>query len=121
MSSPQQTAIKDIDEEQKTALSERVIEQLKLVYDPEIPVNIYDLGLIYNIDITTLDDGKFNIAIAMTLTTPNCPIAEQIPAMVQEAVQNAEGANEVKVNLVWNPPWERSRMSDEARMMLDIF
>lgn len=99
----------------------RVIEQLRLVYDPEIPVNVYDLGLIYKIDIATRDDGTFDVIIDMTLTTPNCPIAEQIPVMIQEAVQNADGVGDVKVNLVWDPPWDRSRMSDEARMMLDMF
>jgi FeS assembly SUF system protein len=102
-------------------LGERVIAQLKTVYDPEIPVNVFDLGLIYNIDIKTLEGGLFDATIDMTLTTPNCPIADQIPPLVQSAVKGAEGANDVVVNLVWDPPWDRSRMSDEARMQLDMF
>jgi FeS assembly SUF system protein len=99
----------------------RVIEKLKLVFDPEIPVNIYDLGLIYKIDIEPKPEGKFDVLVDMTLTTPNCPVAGQMPAMVQHAVASAEGADEVKVNLVWEPAWDKSRMTDEARMMLNMF
>lgn len=110
-----------IETEDLTPLGERVIDQLKKVYDPEIPVNVFDLGLIYNIDIKTRGANTFDVTIDMTLTTPNCPIADQIPLSVENAVKGAEGANEVKVNLVWDPPWDRSRMSDEARMQLDMF
>jgi len=107
--------------EELSALGERVIAQIKTVYDPEIPVNVYDLGLIYNIDITTNEDKTFNVKIDMTLTSPNCPIADEIPVRVQEAVLKDEGAKDVKVNLIWDPPWDKSRMTDEARMQLDMF
>jgi FeS assembly SUF system protein len=102
-------------------IGERVIAQLKTVFDPEIPVNVYDLGLIYNIDIATKEDKTYDVKIDMTLTSPNCPIADEIPLRVQEAVSKDEGAKEVKVNLVWDPPWDKSRMTDEARMQLDMF
>jgi FeS assembly SUF system protein len=104
-----------------TPLGERVIAQIKTVYDPEIPVNVFDLGLIYNIDVTTKENNTFDVKIDMTLTTPNCPIAEEMPLRVKKAVQATEGADEVIVNLVWDPPWDLSRMSDEARMQLDMF
>ena len=104
-----------------SALGDRILDQLKTVFDPEIPVNIYDLGLIYKIDVLPKDDSTFDVAIDMTLTTPNCPVAGQMPMMVQMAVRNAEGVNEVNVNLVWDPPWEKSRMTDEARMQLNMF
>lgn len=100
---------------------ERVIAQLKTVYDPEIPVNVYDMGLIYKIDIEPKENGVFNVTVDMTLTTPNCPIAEQMPYMVQQAVQGTQGAEEVTVNLIWDPPWDRSRMTDEAMMQLNMF
>ena len=99
----------------------RVVEQLKTVYDPEIPVNIFDLGLIYKVDIAPKDNGTFDATIDMTLTTPNCPMAEQLPEMARSAVLDTQGANEVTVNLIWDPPWDRSRMSDEARMQLNMF
>lgn len=102
-------------------LGERVIAQLRLVFDPEIPVNIYDLGLIYKIDIKTKENDQFDVIIDMTLTTPNCPIADQIPEDVKKYVEDAKGADQVTVNLVWDPPWDRSLMSDEARMQLDMF
>jgi FeS assembly SUF system protein len=103
-------------------LGERIITQLKTVHDPEIPVNIYDLGLIYKVDVNpTSEDNKYSVVIDMTLTTPNCPVAGQMPGMVQQAVACAEGVGEVNVNLVWDPPWEKSRMTDEARMMLNMF
>jgi len=102
-------------------LGERIIAQLKTVHDPEIPVNIYDLGLIYKVDVNPGEGDAFNVAIDMTLTTPNCPVAGQMPAMVQQAVARAEGVGDVDVNLVWDPPWEKSRMTDEARMMLNMF
>jgi FeS assembly SUF system protein len=99
---------------------QRVIDQLRTVYDPEIPVNIYDLGLIY--DITIAPNGKvFDVKIDMTLTSPNCPIAEHMPILAQRAVEELEEAKEVMVNLVWDPPWDKSRMTDEARMQLDMF
>jgi hypothetical protein len=102
-------------------LGEKVIARVRTVFDPEIPVNIYDLGLIYKIDINPADNGKYMIHIAMTLTTPNCPVAGQMPAMVQNAVINIEEAEDVKVELVWDPPWDKSRMTDEARLALNMF
>jgi len=98
-----------------------VIEQIKTVYDPEIPVNLYDLGLIYKVGVTPKENSAADVEIDMTLTTPNCPIADQMPLLVQRAVEGTEGVNQVKVNLVWDPPWDKSRMTDEARIMLDMF
>ena len=102
-------------------VGERIIARLKTVYDPEIPVNIYDLGLIYRIDVYPNEDGTFDVVIDMTLTSPNCPVAGQMPSMVQLAARGAEGVREVNVNLVWDPPWEKSCMTDEARMQLNMF
>lgn len=102
-------------------LGEKVVAQLRTVFDPEIPVNIYDLGLIYAVDLKPLDDGKMDVQIDMTLTTPNCPVAGEMPAMVQAAVLKLEEINDAKVNLVWDPPWDRSRMSDEALLHLNMF
>ncbi|MGB9152255.1 MAG: SUF system Fe-S cluster assembly protein [Alphaproteobacteria bacterium] len=102
-------------------IGERILERLKTVYDPEIPVNIYDLGLIYKIDVNPNENNEFDVVVDMTLTTPNCPVAGQMPGMVQQAVSAAEGVGEVTVNLVWEPPWEKSRMTDEARMQLNMF
>jgi metal-sulfur cluster biosynthetic enzyme len=95
-------------------IGERVVERLKMVFDPEIPVNIFDLGLIYKIDIAPVEaDGRaadapetYNVTIDMTLTTPNCPVAGNMPGMVQSSVLLAEAVDDVQVNLVWDPPWE---------------
>jgi FeS assembly SUF system protein len=93
-----------------------VIEALRTVYDPEIPVNIYDLGLIY--DLTIGPDGR--VAIEMTLTTPACPIADAIPQQVADAVAAVPGVGEVDVSLVWDPPWTMERMSEDARLALNL-
>ncbi|MEF8985405.1 MAG: iron-sulfur cluster assembly protein, partial [Bacteroidales bacterium] len=85
-------------------------------YDPEIPVNIYDLGLIYNIDV----DESNNVEIEMTLTAPNCPIADQILQEVEYQVKNIDGVNQAKVNLVFDPPWDKDMMSDEAKLELGL-
>jgi FeS assembly SUF system protein len=98
------------------ALREPIIAALRKVHDPEIPVNIYDLGLIYKIDIA---DGG-NIAIDMTLTAPACPVAGMMPVMVKDAVKTVEGVNEVVVELVWDPPWGPDTMSDEAKLQLGM-
>ena len=98
-------------------LTDDVIAALKTVYDPEIPSDIYELGLIYKIEIA--DDRA--VAIDMTLTTPNCPSAQELPTMVENAVASVSGVGEVKVNIVWDPPWDPSRMSDEARAMLNMW
>jgi len=97
-------------------LYERVIDALKEIYDPEIPVNIYDLGLIYGVDIT--DDG--HVAVTMTLTTPHCPVAESMPGEVELRVGSVPGVGLADVNLVWDPPWDPQKMSDEAKLELGM-
>ncbi len=98
-------------------LTDDTVAALKTVYDPEIPADIYELGLIYKIEIG--DDR--NITIDMTLTTPNCPSAQELPTMVENAVASVPGVGPVTVNVVWDPPWEPSRMSDEARVVLNMW
>ena len=103
--------------EEIARLSDDIVAALKTVYDPEIPADIYELGLIYRVDIA--DDRA--VAIDMTLTTPNCPSAQELPIMVENAVASVPGVGEVKVTIVWDPPWEQSRMSDEARVTLNMW
>jgi FeS assembly SUF system protein len=98
-------------------LTDDIIAALKTVYDPEIPADIYELGLIYKIDIS----NNRAVVLDMTLTTPNCPSAQELPVMVENAVASVAGVGEVKVNIVWDPPWEQSRMSDEARAVLNMW
>src|SRR5690349_18558181 len=98
-------------------LSDEIVGALKTVYDPEIPADIYELGLIYRIDIG--DDRA--VAVDMTLTTPNCPSAQELPSQVENAVASVPGVGEVRVNVVWDPPWDPSRMSDEARAVLNMW
>lgn len=98
-------------------LSEDIVGALKTVYDPEIPADIYELGLIYRVDV---DDERV-VKVDMTLTTPNCPSAAELPAMVENAVASVQGVREAKVNIVWDPPWDPSRMSDEARAVLNMW
>jgi FeS assembly SUF system protein len=98
-------------------LTDDIIAALKTVYDPEIPSDIYELGLIYKIDIA--DDRA--VTLEMTLTTPNCPSAQELPSMVEDAVASVPGVREVKVDIVWDPPWDPSRMSDEARGVLNMW
>lgn len=98
------------------ALEERIIEAISTVFDPEIPVNIYELGLIYNIGI----DPAANVAVDMTLTSPACPVAESLPGDVAGAVRGVSGVGEVKVELVWDPPWTPDRMSEAARLELGM-
>jgi FeS assembly SUF system protein len=102
-------------------IGEKIITNLRLVFDPEIPVNIYDMGLVYNIDLKPLDDGKVDAHILMTLTSPNCPVAEQMPAMVRSATEAVDEVNKAKVELVWEPTWDKSMMSDEAKLLLNLF
>jgi len=104
-------------QEELTRLTDEVIAALKTVYDPEIPSDIYELGLVYRIDIA--DDRK--VTVEMTLTTPNCPSAQELPTMVENAVASVPGVGEVKVDIVWDPPWDPSRMSDEARAILNMW
>jgi FeS assembly SUF system protein len=119
-------AFKDAwDEPQKSALSqaeldtltEQLIEALKSVYDPEIPVDIYELGLIYRVDVS--DDR--DVVVDMTLTAPGCPVAGEMPRWVETAVEKVEGVRSAKANLVFDPPWDSSKMSDEAKLALNMF
>ena len=98
-------------------LHDAVVAALQTVHDPEIPVNIYDLGLIYRLDVSP--DGE--VDIDMTLTTPNCPVAESMPQMVREAVLGVSDVADVEVHLVWDPPWTPAQMSEDARMALDMY
>lgn len=98
-------------------LTDDLIGALKTVYDPEIPVDIYELGLIYKIDIS--DDR--DVLVDMTLTAPGCPVAGEMPGWVEDAVRSVDGVGDVQVNLVFDPPWDPSRMSDEARVALNMY
>ena len=98
-------------------LTDDIIAALKTVYDPEIPSDIYELGLIYKVDI---DDDR-HVSIDMTLTAPGCPVAGEMPGWVENAVMLVQGIQSVKVNMVFDPPWDQSRMSDEARVALDMW
>ena len=107
----------------KRILEEQIIMAIKTVEDPEIPVNIYELGLIYDIDIKDAGggwDGKYNVEIEMTLTSPNCPVAESLPEEVRTKVANLADVNECKVNIVFDPPWGKEFMSEEAQLELGI-
>jgi FeS assembly SUF system protein len=101
---------------QPEELREPIIAALRTVHDPEIPVNIYDLGLIYTIDIQSNGD----VNVEMTLTAPACPVAGMMPGIVRDAVAGVDGVSEVKVDLVWDPPWNIDRMSDEAKLQLGM-
>ncbi len=103
-----------MDPNELMALEAEIVKTLKDIYDPEIPVNIYDLGLIYAIDV---DDNR-NVEVKMTLTAPNCPMADQLLGEVNEKTNAIEGVKEAKINLVFDPPWDKSMMSEEA--MLDL-
>lgn len=101
----------------KVKLKEAIIDQIKTVFDPEIPVDIYELGLIYEIEIN--DEGV--VFVKMTLTSPACPVAESLPMSVQEKIIAVEGVEDVDLRVVFDPPWDKSRMSEEARFALDMF
>jgi FeS assembly SUF system protein len=103
--------------EEIARLTDEIIAAIKSVYDPEIPADVYELGLIYRIDIG--DDRA--VAVDMTLTTPNCPSAQELPSMVENAVASVPGVGPVTVTVVWTPPWDPSRMSDEARAVLNMW
>jgi len=110
-------AVSAIPPEELERLTDDIINALKTVYDPEIPADIYELGLIYRVDVA---DDRLT-TIDMTLTTPNCPSAQELPIMVEDAVSAVPGVGEVKVNVVWDPPWDPSRMTDEARVVLNMW
>src|SRR6185312_15512507 len=106
-----------IPQDELNKLTDDIVGALKTVYDPEIPADIYELGLIYKIDIG--DDR--GVKIDMSLTSPNCPSAQELPIMVENAVASIAGVGPVKVDVVWDPPWDPSRMSDEARLVLNMW
>jgi FeS assembly SUF system protein len=116
---PAQEAAKEsaLPQEEVTRMTDDIVAALKTVYDPEIPADIYELGLIYKVDIK--DDRA--VDVDMTLTTPNCPAAAELPIMVENAVASVAGVGPVKVQVVWDPPWDPSRMSDEARLVLNMW
>ena len=97
-------------------IKNKVIEEIKKIYDPEIPVNIYELGLIYKIEV----DEKNKVNIDMTLTSPNCPVAESLPKEVKENIMKVEGVSDVNLNLVWEPPWDKDKMSEAAKLELNL-
>ena len=96
-------------------LKEKVIAEIKKIYDPEIPVNIYELGLIYDIAINDKD-----VIVKMTLTTPNCPVAESLPKEVKDSIMEIKEVNKVDLDLVWDPPWDKSMMSEAAKLELNL-
>ncbi len=112
-----QTAGMTSDPERTAALRPRIIETLSTVFDPEIPVNICELGLIYDIIV----DGSGAVGIRMTLTAPACPAAQTLPVEVKNKIAQLPGVTDVKVDIVWDPPWDRDRMSDTARLQLGLF
>lgn len=103
--------------EQLSELTDRIIAELKTVYDPEIPVDIFELGLIYKIDV----NDEMEIDIDMTLTAPGCPVAGEMPGWVKDAVKRVPGVREVRVNMTFEPPWDPSRMSESAKLELNMF
>ena len=103
--------------EETERLGGEIVAALKTVFDPEIPADIYELGLIYKVDI---EDDR-SVSVEMTLTTPNCPAAGELPRMVEDAVAAVPGVSGAKVSVVWDPPWDQSRMSDEARLVLNMW
>ena len=97
-------------------LKDKVILEIKKIYDPEIPVNIYELGLIYKIDI----ENEKKVNIDMTLTSPNCPVAESLPKMVKDNILKIDGVSDVDLKLVWDPPWSKDKMSESAKLELNL-
>ena len=97
-------------------IKNKIIEEIKKIYDPEIPVNIYELGLIYKIEV----DEKNKVNLDMTLTSPNCPVAESLPKQVKESIMKLEDVSDVNLNLVWEPPWDKDKMSEAAKLELNL-
>ena len=97
-------------------LKEKIISEIKKIYDPEIPVNIYDLGLIYDVKV----DDKNNVDVKMTLTTPNCPVAESLPIEVENTVKEVKEVNKVNLELVWDPPWDKSMITEAGKLELNL-
>jgi FeS assembly SUF system protein len=111
------TAVEPLAQEELDRLTDELIAAFKTVFDPEIPVDIYELGLIYRVDI---NDNR-EVVVDMTLTAPGCPVAGEMPGWVQNAVMGVRGVADCRVNLVFDPPWEASKMSDEAKLQLNMF
>jgi len=105
-----------VTKQEKQFVIDDIIDVLKDIYDPEIPVNIYDLGLVYGIDL----DDEGNAEITMTLTSPMCPVAESLPGEVRNAVRFVEGVEQVRVKIVWDPPWDADKMSEDAKLVLGM-
>jgi len=99
-----------------SVIKDKIIEEVKKIFDPEIPVNIYELGLIYKIEV----DEKNKVNVDMTLTSPNCPVAESLPNEVKESIRKVKGVSEVNLNLVWEPPWDKDKMSEAAKLELNL-
>ena len=99
-----------------TDIKNKVIEEIKKIYDPEIPVNIYELGLIYKIEV----DEQNKVNIDMTLTSPNCPVAESLPKEVKDNIMKIKGVSDVNLNLVWEPPWDKDKMTEAAKLELNL-
>ena len=97
-------------------LKDKIIAEIKKIYDPEIPVNIYELGLIYDVNV----DENNKVYVKMTLTTPNCPVAESLPNEVKNSIKEIKEVNEVDLDLVWDPPWDKSMMSEAAKLELNL-
>ena len=97
-------------------IKNQVIDEIKKIFDPEIPVNIYELGLIYKVEV----DETNKVSIDMTLTSPNCPVAESLPKEVKDNIMKVEGVSDVNLNLVWEPPWDKDKMSEAAKLELNI-
>ena len=97
-------------------LKEKIIKEIKKIYDPEIPVNIYELGLIYEVKV----EKDNNVKVKMTLTTPNCPVAESLPKEVKDSIMEIKDVNDVDLELVWDPPWDKSMMSEAAKLELNL-
>ena len=97
-------------------LKEKIISEIKKIYDPEIPVNIYELGLIYKVEV----DEKNKVSVEMTLTSPNCPVAESLPNSVKENIMKVDGVSDVDLKLVWDPPWSKDKMTEAAKLELNL-
>ena len=97
-------------------IKEKIVDEIKKIYDPEIPVNIYELGLIYKIEV----DKNNKVNVDMTLTSPNCPVAESLPKEVKDNIMKIEGVSDVNLNLVWEPPWTKDKMSEAAKLELNL-
>jgi FeS assembly SUF system protein len=106
-----------ISTEELDVFTQKLIAALKTVYDPEIPVDIYELGLIYKVDVA----DNWNVTVDMTLTAPGCPVAGEMPGMVKDALLGVEGIGEITVNMTFDPPWSQERMSEEAKLELNMF